>query len=447
MVGNVSPPHFYERLEITVTKTNKKADFENFLNSDSSDNFYVANIYLVILLMVAINYILVELGLFYVPVILMRIVALTALIITGLVQILGRIPSLSSNKATKYIIIILTLVVTLTDMSALSFHAVLSLAIPLAISINYRSSGVSLITILGSALCALLSPVLGLIFKTWNPDFFKFLLWCSTGGTIGEPEFTNTAFQLGPIKSAIFFIGLPQLGYAVIFGIAIYFSSRRKRKIFEGQIRTLKSSRNSMIEGMANIVENRDITTGGHVRRTSDVVKLLIGNLKKDEAYKNLLNRAYCEKIVMAASLHDLGKIAIPDAILNKPAKLTDEEFEYIKIHPQKGCNMVHSIMQGIHDDELMKIAENISLFHHEKYDGCGYPTGLRADGIPLEARIMAIADVYDALVSERCYKEPMSHEDAYDEILRSMGSHFDPSLKECFIKSYPQIVKYYNES
>lgn len=191
-----------------------------------------------------------------------------------------------------------------------------------------------------------------------------------------------------------------------------------------------------MLAGMASVVENRDNNTGGHIKRTSEVVKILTEYLPLDESFR--------DDIIKAAPLHDLGKIAISDNILNKPGRLTDAEYEFIKIHPQKGYEIVRTILSGLDDERLLRVAENIALYHHEKYDGRGYPHGMKGDAIPLEARIMAIADVYDALVSERCYKKPMSHEEACVIIRDSMGTHFDPMLEECFDKSSDAIARYY---
>ena len=126
--------------------------------------------------------------------------------------------------------------------------------------------------------------------------------------------------------------------------------------------------------------------------------------------------------------------------------RLTKEEFEYIKIHPQKGCDIVNTILSGLDDDSLLKVAENIALYHHEKYDGSGYPKGLKGEEIPFEAKIMAIADVYDALVSKRCYKQPMTHEKACKVIKDSMGTHFDPLLEDCFDKASSEIHRYYTQ-
>ena len=150
--------------------------------------------------------------------------------------------------------------------------------------------------------------------------------------------------------------------------------------------------------------------------------------MRKDEDCE--ITNEFYQNVIKAAPMHDLGKIAVDDRILRKPGKFTDEEFEEMKKHSAKGAEIVGDILEGVEDDEFVQIAKNIAQYHHEKWDGSGYPSGISGIGIPLEARIMALADVFDALVSKRCYKEPMSFEAAAKVMLESMGSHFDPNLK-----------------
>lgn len=208
----------------------------------------------------------------------------------------------------------------------------------------------------------------------------------------------------------------------------------------------MTNTQDTIIRGMSDVVENRDSSTGGHVKRTSEVVSILIDKLKQDDTFKEELTDEFCANVIKTAPMHDLGKIAIEDAILTKPSKLTDEEFARIKTHPKKSHDIIESILTGVSDTELRETAKNIALYHHEKYNGGGYPSGISGKDIPLEARIMAIADVYDALVSKRCYKESMSHECAYKTIKSEMGSHFDPDLWNCFEMAYPELTKYYDD-
>ncbi|HAK58476.1 MAG TPA: phosphohydrolase, partial [Lachnospiraceae bacterium] len=145
-----------------------------------------------------------------------------------------------------------------------------------------------------------------------------------------------------------------------------------------------------------------------------------------------------------AAPMHDLGKIAVPDAILQKPGKFEDWEFEKMKMHAAEGARIVHEILKNTDDESFKVIAENVAHYHHERWDGSGYPTGLSGEDIPIEARIMAIADVYDALVSKRVYKERMSFEKADSIIMEGMGKHFDASLEKYYVAARPRLEEYY---
>ena len=203
---------------------------------------------------------------------------------------------------------------------------------------------------------------------------------------------------------------------------------------------------NDIIVSMASIVENRDNNTGGHIRRTSDVVRVFVEHLLVTD-YSSALTREIADKIIKAAPLHDFGKIAIPDSILNKPGKFVSEEYEIMKLHSQKGAEIVARILQNSDDLQFKNIAVNVAHYHHEKWDGTGYPCGLVQEEIPLEARIMALADVFDALVSNRVYKGQFSFDKAFGIIEESSGSHFDPSLCKAFLQCRSQIETLYNSN
>ena len=143
--------------------------------------------------------------------------------------------------------------------------------------------------------------------------------------------------------------------------------------------------------------------------------------------------------------MHDLGKIAVSDLILNKPGKFTPEEFEEMKKHAEKGADIVGQILDGVEDEEFVRVAKNVAHYHHEKWNGEGYPEHLSGIGIPPEARIMALADVFDALVSKRCYKDKMDYDRAFGIIEESLGSHFDPELGKWFLKCRPELEAFYD--
>ena len=197
-----------------------------------------------------------------------------------------------------------------------------------------------------------------------------------------------------------------------------------------------------LVLGMATMVESRDNSTGGHIRRTSEGVRILVGEMRGDDELR--LTDKFCRNIIKAAPMHDLGKIAVDDAILRKPGRFTPEEFEKMKSHAAEGARIVHEILRDTDDEEFRLIAENVAHYHHERMDGSGYPDGLRGDEIPLEARIMAIADVYDALVSKRVYKDAFSFEEADRIILEGMGTQFDARLERYYRAARLKLEAYY---
>lgn len=197
---------------------------------------------------------------------------------------------------------------------------------------------------------------------------------------------------------------------------------------------------NNTVIGMANLIESRDGVTGEHIKRTSAYVELLAVEAKKRGLYQDVLTDEYIELLVRAAPMHDIGKVVVPDYILNKPGRLTEEEFDVMKNHAREGERIVHSVLCGIENDEYLDIASNMAAYHHEKWNGGGYPSGKGNEEIPLCARIMAIADVFDALVSVRCYKKAMSLDEAFEIIKQDAGTHFDPVLANIFLEKREEV-------
>lgn len=195
----------------------------------------------------------------------------------------------------------------------------------------------------------------------------------------------------------------------------------------------LKRSKEATIEAMGIVAEGRDPETGGHIQRTKEYLRILAENLAKREKYQDILTKDYVELIYHSAPLHDIGKVAISDSILLKPGKLTNEEFEAMKLHTTIGENTIKEAQQRLEEVQMLDVAREIAGGHHEKWDGSGYPRGLQGEKIPLAARMMALADVYDALVSKRPYKDPVSHDNTVEIIIKGKASHFDPELVEVF--------------
>ena len=199
-----------------------------------------------------------------------------------------------------------------------------------------------------------------------------------------------------------------------------------------------------LVLGMATMVESRDNSTGGHIRRTSEGVRLLTEAMGAREDFD--LSPDFCRDLIKAAPMHDLGKIAVDDQVLRKPGRFTPEEYEKMKAHADEGARIVGEILRGTEDEDFRRIAVNVAHYHHERWDGTGYPEGLKGEAIPIEARIMAIADVYDALVSRRVYKEEFSFERADAIILEGMGRQFDKRLEPCYLSARPALERYYRE-
>lgn len=218
-------------------------------------------------------------------------------------------------------------------------------------------------------------------------------------------------------------------------GVALYsvISTRNIREIYQGVY--IERIRRGTISALATVVEERDESTGEHILRTEQYIEALIAEMKKEEAYASLTEKFYAN-VLMAAAMHDIGKIRIPDAILNKPGRLTPEEFEVMKKHADYGADIITKTMREAEEEDYFSVARNIARHHHERYDGAGYPCGLKGEDIPLEARMMALADVYDALVSERVYKKPYSKEESRRIIEEGLGTQFDPRLGALFLKA-----------
>ena len=208
-------------------------------------------------------------------------------------------------------------------------------------------------------------------------------------------------------------------------------------------LRTLQT-RNATMIGLAKLAEYRDNDTGQHLLRLQNYIELLAEDLAKTRKYRNYITREYIQDLKNSIILHDIGKVGIQDSILLKPGSLDESEFDVIKSHPCIGANVIAAIEKNISGRSLYSLGKEIAMYHHEKWDGTGYPEGLQGEKIPLSARITALIDVYDALISERPYKKPMTHEEAVTIISGQGGKQFDPDIVESFMNVSDQIRNIY---
>ena len=203
------------------------------------------------------------------------------------------------------------------------------------------------------------------------------------------------------------------------------------------QYKKLVQAQDSTLAGFCSLAETRDNETGSHIKRTQNYVKALAAEMSSWDKYKDIFDDTTIDLIYKSAPLHDVGKVGIPDAILLKPGKLTVEEFEVMKKHCEYGRNVIAKAADehGSMEESFLRFAREIAYSHHERWDGTGYPQGLRGENIPLSARLMSVADVYDALISERVYKKAYSHEVAKAIIMDGKGSQFDPDVVDAFVR------------
>jgi len=236
------------------------------------------------------------------------------------------------------------------------------------------------------------------------------------------------------------------LNFFVINFFFIIINIKDKNQFYQ----ELLKSHSSAVESIALISAIRDDETGEHLQRTKIYIKELAYYLLRHRKYTHILNKKYINLIYQAAPLHDIGKLGIPDSILKKPAKLTKEEYEIMKQHPILAKNAIEKAMKYYDKNDFLNIAYNIAYYHHERWDGTGYPVGLKGDDIPLEAQLMAIADVYDALVTKRCYKNEFSFDEAEEIIVEGADTQFNPILVEAFIAlryRFREIARKYRDS
>lgn len=271
-----------------------------------------------------------------------------------------------------------------------------------------------------------------------NPQTIHIPVIFLTGSVDGEDEID--ALKMG----AVDYILKPIKPQSLITRISVQLELQNHRRNLEAMVEEktyylnaaynkLKAREDLTLSLLAKVTDLRDSETGMHIERTTEYVRVIADDLIKNPTENYILSKNEANDIIRSAKLHDIGKVAIPDHILLKPGKLTEEEFEIMKTHTTHGAELLVEFTDKMNDDDFLRTAHDITLSHHEKWSGAGYPQGLSGFDIPLSARISAIADVYDALTTERPYKKPFSHEKSVEIILSDSGRHFDPYLVTVF--------------
>ncbi|MBS7457360.1 CHASE2 domain-containing protein [Coralloluteibacterium stylophorae] len=237
-------------------------------------------------------------------------------------------------------------------------------------------------------------------------------------------------------------VAAPVLVAAIVLAVAFVTRFAMQQRHARRWRRQLENARQVTIESMSAVAETRDPETGAHIKRTQHYVRAIARRLRDTGQYAEVLTDEYIHLLFLSAPLHDIGKVGVPDHILLKPGPLTEEEWVVMRRHAEFGRKIILSTSQHIEGDNFLSVAAEIAASHHEKWDGTGYPAGLQGQAIPLSGRIMAVADIYDALVNRRCYKEPFPHAQAMDMMRQLRGATFDPVVLDAFFAIEDEITR-----
>jgi len=256
---------------------------------------------------------------------------------------------------------------------------------------------------------------------------------------LNETHDETKGFEVGGLDYITKPISVPIVQARVKTHLALYDQTLTLEEMVKERTRDLEITQDATIFGLATLAEYRDNETGGHILRTQNYVRVLADHLRTHSGFSNQLNEEMVDLLFKSAPLHDIGKVGIPDHILKKPGKLTDEEFREMDRHVIYGRDAIVEAESKLRlhkgQSSFLRFAREIAYSHHERWDGTGFPGNLKGDEIPLSARLMAVADVYDALISKRVYKPPFPHQKAIEIILEGRGTHFDPEIVEAFVE------------
>lgn len=307
----------------------------------------------------------------------------------------------------------------------LSYHAVVVYALPVAVAGIYFSRREALYSIVLTCFVTVLGQIVG----------YKLNL-------LNDANFVS-------FNKMILFGVVPRVGTLLSFSALLYMLTRRSSKLIAAQVKAAENVKKHNLETVmlcATLLESHDHGTGNHLRRTKDYVNYISLRLKEKGIYENELTEDFIENLVLVSPLHDIGKASIKAEILDEARPLTPEEFEIIKKHSLEGYKIINTAFSDDGNGLFKKLACEVTRYHHEKWNGAGYPDNLKEYDIPLSARIMAVADVFDAISSDRPYRKAMSMDECFNIIQEGSGSHFDPKIAEVFLESRKEIISIRNE-
>lgn len=429
-----------------------------YVNAEAKANLYNLNFLLVLVLMAIFSVALNILGFFKVDetqMIIIMVLAVTFFITPVMIWVIHDIilkkpAPVLRWKNFKHIIITCAYIGMMFVCVSLSFHVVIMLTAPTLMVGQYRyDKKLTRVIMAATVLLVPISVYGSFFFGVPDRNLIKGMLTDEEAKLlVNRIKIATPKRMLDLLTHYVFPRAMGTLAVEfLLFGIA-----KRNQSLLDGQKELADVAQHEMerrnnlqkhvIDDLAGVIETRDVGTGEHVIRTKKYIDIIACELQKHDEYKDVLTDEVIRNIEAAAPLHDVGKIAISDTILLKPGKLTNEEFETMKQHSQKGGEMIENIFVNLDDKAFLDKAYNIAMFHHEKWDGSGYPQRRAGGDIPLEARLMAIADVYDALVSRRVYKESMPAKEAFKVIIDGAGTHFDPNIIELIKPLEDEFIK-----
>ena len=393
-----------------------------YLNALKTANTYNLKVLAVMVFLSILALVLDEIGVFATPKTIMLIASLVSVgvflvpIVIYFVhdKLLKKENPIIETNLLKIIIIVASFLGVTCIIVTLAFHVLLGIAIPMLMAAQYRNNKKLITAVFISSMILVPISVYGtFFFGTIDRNILKI-------ATEDIDKYSTFAQRLELATSKrmlelFLHYVLPRALCVVAMEVLVIGIINRNKLMLEKQGELSEKVQREMqhtseiqlniIEDLAAVVETRDCETGEHIARTKQYVNMIANILKKNNKYKDILDEKTIDQYTEAAPLHDVGKIAISDTILLKPGKLTHEEYEQMKVHTTKGGEMIYKIFKNLKDEAFIRHAHDIALYHHEKWDGTGYPEGIKREEIPLSARIMAIADVYDALVSKECIK------------------------------------------